>query len=86
MKIATITLFLLGAVAAVPANKTASAAEITAIDTNDKASCSISCNLWYKKCYFRPWAYTCDDHGNFRRRGWNPDCDANCWCVCDAKL
>ncbi|RGP62759.1 hypothetical protein FSPOR_9031 [Fusarium sporotrichioides] len=86
MKIATIALFLLSAVAAVPADKAADKPAEMATTANNKASCSISCSLWYKKCYYRPWAYTCDDRGNFRRRGWNPDCDANCWCKCDAKV
>lgn len=49
------------------------------------ASCNIQCAFWYQKCYYRPWGYTCDDNGLFRRRGWNPDCEKNCWCNCDSK-
>ncbi|KAF4343450.1 hypothetical protein FBEOM_2592 [Fusarium beomiforme] len=48
-------------------------------------SCNIQCAFWYQKCYYRPWSYTCDDRGLFRRRGWNPDCEKNCWCNCDSK-
>ncbi|KAF9776469.1 hypothetical protein IL306_005325 [Fusarium sp. DS 682] len=49
------------------------------------AKCGITCAFWYQKCYFRPWAYDCDDNGRFIRRGWNPDCEKNCWCTCDSK-
>ncbi|EKJ78438.1 hypothetical protein NXS19_010584 [Fusarium pseudograminearum] len=86
MKVATIALFLLGTVAAAPSDKgTDKPAGLNTTAVVNKASCSIACNFWYSKCYYRPWAYTCDDRGNFVRRGWNPDCDEHCWCKCDAK-
>ncbi|KAF4990177.1 hypothetical protein FGRMN_8598 [Fusarium graminum] len=74
MKFAITALFLLGAVSAIPSEEVAA----------KQGACDIQCAFWYSKCYRRPWAYTCDDTGKFVRRGWNPDCDKNCWCKCDA--
>ncbi|KAJ4125389.1 hypothetical protein NW768_009006 [Fusarium equiseti] len=84
MKIATIALFVFGAAAAVPSNK-ASAKPVEVASTNEKAACSIQCTFWNRTCLNRPWSYSCDDRGNFRRRAWHPDCDKYCWCKCDSK-
>ncbi|KAF4443368.1 hypothetical protein FACUT_1425 [Fusarium acutatum] len=98
MKLIAFLLFLLGLVNAGVVRTPAGAATLTTdaptpvatpdafVAKGDKmASCSIQCAFWYQKCYYRPWGYTCDDNGLFRRRGWNPDCEKNCWCNCDSK-
>ena len=77
-------LFVFGAAAAVPSNK-APAKPVEVASTNEKAACSIQCTLWNRSCLNRPWSYSCDDRGNFRRRAWHPDCDKYCWCKCDSK-
>ncbi|KAH7237666.1 uncharacterized protein BKA55DRAFT_694153 [Fusarium redolens] len=91
MKLIAFILFLLGLVNAsvirTPAEAATPAATPDAFVAKDEkmASCNIQCAFWYQKCYYRPWGYTCDDNGLFRRRGWNPDCEKNCWCNCDSK-
>ncbi|KAF5974736.1 hypothetical protein FBULB1_7662 [Fusarium bulbicola] len=97
MKLIAFLLFLLGLVNAgvvrTPAEATVPVEAPTPVATSDAfvakgekmASCNIQCAFWYQKCYYRPWGYTCDDNGLFRRRGWNPDCEKNCWCNCDSK-
>ncbi|KIL89978.1 hypothetical protein FAVG1_06715 [Fusarium avenaceum] len=73
----TALLLLLGAANAIPS-------EVTTKEST-QSTCNVQCSIWYTKCYRRPWAYLCDDSGKFVRRGWNPDCEKNCWCNCDAK-
>ncbi|KAF5715758.1 hypothetical protein FMUND_6675 [Fusarium mundagurra] len=91
MKLIAFLLFLLGLVNAgvvrTPAEATTPVATPdTFVAKGEKmASCNIQCAFWYQKCYYRHWGYTCDDNGLFRRRGWNPDCEKNCWCNCDSK-
>ncbi|KAL4727743.1 hypothetical protein ACLX1H_004431 [Fusarium chlamydosporum] len=92
MKISTIALLLVGAVAAAPSDKPIESPAAKIVEepvpmaVASKAACSIQCTFWYRKCYSPPWTYTCDANGRFARRKSNPYCEKNCWCKCDGKI